>query len=81
MGLSFALGIGAGAAVQQGIYRPLLVVAFIGLLWGYFLFTADRQRAVAWLGRFRMQLGGKPIVPFDDPLPSDGPGFKTLAEP
>lgn len=81
MGLSFALGIGAGAAVQQGIYRPLLVVAFIGLLGGYFQFTRDRQRAVARLGRFRIQLGGKPGVPFDAPSKSDSPGFKTLAEP
>lgn len=46
MALSLALGLGAGLAVQQGVYRPLLVLLFLAVLLGYFLLTRDRDQAI-----------------------------------
>lgn len=46
MALSLALGLGAGLAVQQGVYRPLLVLLFLCVLAGYFVLTRDRDQAI-----------------------------------
>ena len=50
---SLSLGLAAGLAVQQGIYRPVLVALFIILLLGYYDLTSDRARAVAMFSRLR----------------------------
>jgi UDP-GlcNAc:undecaprenyl-phosphate GlcNAc-1-phosphate transferase len=47
MAVSLALGLAAGVAVQQGAYRPTLVLVFLVLLVAYHLLTEDRALAVA----------------------------------
>lgn len=51
-GISLALGLGAAIAVKMGVYRPLLVVAFLLLLAAWYLFSNDYDRAVARLARW-----------------------------
>lgn len=57
-GGSLALGIAAAVAVKLGVYRPALVVAFLALLLGWYIFTRRRDVAVARLARLR---GGAPV--------------------
>lgn len=57
-GGSLALGIAAAVAVKLGVYRPALVVAFLALLLGWYIFTRRRDVAVARLRRLR---GGGPV--------------------
>jgi len=49
--VSLLLGLGAAVALKLGIYRPLLVVLFFALIGVHYRFTADRERAVAFLRR------------------------------
>ena len=51
-GLSLLLGIGAALALKAGVYRPLLVLAFLVLLAGWYVFSRDYDRAVARLRRW-----------------------------
>jgi len=51
--MSLVLGLGAAVALKLGLYRPLLVLAFLLLLWAYCAFTADRAKAVARLTLLR----------------------------
>ncbi|MFY2763004.1 MraY family glycosyltransferase [Arenimonas sp. MALMAid1274] len=51
-GTSLALGIGAAVALKLGIYRPLLVLVFLALLAGWYVFSRDYDRAVARLRRY-----------------------------
>ena len=55
-GGSLALGIAAALAVKMGVYRPVLVGCFFMLLGSWYLFTRNRENAVARLRRLR---GGK----------------------
>lgn len=57
-GGSLALGIAAAVALKLGVYRPALVVAFLALLLGWYIFTRRRDVAVARLRRLR---GGGPV--------------------
>ena len=52
MVISLMLGLAAGIAVQQGVYRPVLVILFLVMIAGYYLLTRDRERAVAFFARF-----------------------------
>ena len=52
-GGSLLLGIGAAMAVKLGIYRPLVVLAFLVLLAAWYAFSVDYDRAVARLARWR----------------------------
>lgn len=56
--ISFVLGFGAALAVKAGIYRPLLVLVFLAMLFGWYLFSRDPARAVARLARWRRALFG-----------------------
>jgi UDP-GlcNAc:undecaprenyl-phosphate GlcNAc-1-phosphate transferase len=51
MVLSLLLGLGAAMLLKLGIYRPLLVVLFFVLIALHYKFTANRERAVAFLRR------------------------------
>ena len=55
-GGSLALGIAAALAVKMGVFRPVLVGCFFMLLGSWYLFTRNRENAVARLRRLR---GGK----------------------
>jgi UDP-GlcNAc:undecaprenyl-phosphate GlcNAc-1-phosphate transferase len=59
MAVSLALGLGAGIAVQQDIYRPVLVAVFVILLLAYYQATRDRAQAVARLRTLRDMLHGQ----------------------
>ena len=54
-GLSLLLGLGAAVLMKLGVYRPLLVLLFLVLLFGWYAFSSDYGRAVArlrrWAGR------------------------------
>ena len=52
-GGSLVLGLAAAWAVKLGVYRPVLVLAFLGLLAAWYVFTRHRERAVARLRRLR----------------------------
>jgi len=52
MSLSMALGLSAGVAVKQGVYRPGLVLAFLALLAAYYVLTSNRARAVEFFRGF-----------------------------
>lgn len=52
-GGSLLLGIAAAVAVKLGVYRPLLVLAFLVLLAAWYAFSADYARAVLRLSRWR----------------------------
>ena len=51
MAVSAVLGLSAAVALKLGIYRPLLVLLFFGLIGLHYRLTADRDRAVAFLRR------------------------------
>jgi UDP-GlcNAc:undecaprenyl-phosphate GlcNAc-1-phosphate transferase len=51
-GLSLLLGVGAAVALKLGIYRPLLVLVFLVLLFGWYAFSRDYGLAVARLRRW-----------------------------
>ena len=55
-GGSLALGVAAALAVKMGVFRPVLVGCFFMLLGSWYLFTRNRENAVARLRRLR---GGK----------------------
>lgn len=63
--ISLVLGIGAAIAVKLGVYRPLLVLAFLGLLLAWYLFSNDYDRAVARLSRWTGR--GKPAPAAEAP--------------
>lgn len=50
---SLLLGLGAAVAVKENVYRPLLVLLFLVLIAGWFVFTIDHKRAIARLARLR----------------------------
>ncbi len=50
-GLSLLLGLGAALAIKAGIYRPLLVLIFLVLLAGWYVFSRDYDLAVARVRR------------------------------
>lgn len=52
-GGSLLLGIAAAVAVKLGVYRPLMVVAFLAMLAAWYAFSVDYDRAVARLARWR----------------------------
>lgn len=66
MVVSLALGLAAGFAVQQGIFRPILVLVFLMLLASYYWLTRDRSRAVAFFRRLHWTAR----APAPDPTPS-----------
>jgi len=51
--VSAILGLAAATAVKLGIYRPLLVLLFFVLIGAHYRFTADRERAVAFIRGLR----------------------------
>jgi UDP-GlcNAc:undecaprenyl-phosphate GlcNAc-1-phosphate transferase len=65
--LSAVMGLLAALALLAKIPQPAFVAAFLALTIGYFVFTADRGRAVAALGRLvrlsRLGEGGGPAAP------------------
>jgi len=50
---SLAIGLAAAMAVKLGVYRPLLVIAFLLSLGAYYRFMRDRERAVAVFAAWR----------------------------
>jgi UDP-GlcNAc:undecaprenyl-phosphate GlcNAc-1-phosphate transferase len=60
-GGSLVLGLAAAIALKLGVYRPLLVLAFLVLLAAWYAFSADYARAVARLSRWRgVEAGPRP---------------------
>jgi UDP-GlcNAc:undecaprenyl-phosphate GlcNAc-1-phosphate transferase len=51
MVVSLVLGLGAALLLKLGIYRPLLVVLFVVLIFAHYKLTSDRERAVEFLRR------------------------------
>ena len=66
-GGSLACGIAAAVAVKLGVYRPLVVIAFLVLLAAWYAFSADFDRAVARLARWRLRVGGAHRAPVARP--------------
>ncbi|GAB2496133.1 MraY family glycosyltransferase [Arenimonas alkanexedens] len=62
-GGTLVLGVAAAVAVKLGVYRPLMVLAFLVLLGAWYAFSADYSRAVARLAVWRS--AGRP-GPSDD---------------
>jgi UDP-GlcNAc:undecaprenyl-phosphate GlcNAc-1-phosphate transferase len=60
--VSALLGIGAAVALKLGMYRPLLVLLFFVLIGVHYKFTADRERAVAFLRRLPFRRAGTTTV-------------------
>lgn len=58
--LSLLLGLSAAVALKLGLYRPGLVLIFLLMLWAYYVFTADRERAVSRLAMLRTWTGVAP---------------------
>ena len=48
-GASLLLGLGAALAIQAGISRPLMVLVFLALLAGWYVFSRDYDGAVAFV--------------------------------
>jgi UDP-GlcNAc:undecaprenyl-phosphate GlcNAc-1-phosphate transferase len=65
-GLSLLLGLGAAFAIRLGVYRPLLVLLFLVLLAGWYVFSRDYDLAVA---RLRRLVRGN--APQPEPQPSE----------
>ena len=63
--LSLGLGLAAAMAVKLGVYRPLLVLAFLVLWFAYYALTAERARAVRFFRAIHPRLRSS-----SDPLPS-----------
>ena len=63
-GSSLVLGVAAALVLKLGVYRPLLVLAFLVLLAAWYAFSADYDRAVARLARWRRaaRLPGRPDI-------------------
>ena len=57
VGISAVLGALAGVALLAKVPQPAFVGVFLGLVVGYYLFSARREQAVARLGRLLRQLG------------------------
>lgn len=58
-GGSLLLGLAAALLVKAGVYRPMLVVAFMALLLGWYVFSRHREAAVR---RLRWLRGGRAIA-------------------
>lgn len=77
MAVSLVLGLAAGVAVQQGVYRPILVVVFLLLLIGYYRLTSNRERVVElfrslhWKSRRKTQA----------PIPTPAQPYEEVIEP
>lgn len=65
-GLSLLLGLGAAFAIKLGVYRPMLVLLFLVLLAGWYVFSRDYDLAVA---RLRRLVRGN--APQPEPQPSE----------
>jgi len=52
-GGSLLLGLAAAVLVKAGVYRPMLVVAFMALLTAWYVFSRNRELAVQRLRRLR----------------------------
>jgi UDP-GlcNAc:undecaprenyl-phosphate GlcNAc-1-phosphate transferase len=76
MVVSLALGMTAGVVVKEGVFRPVLVIAFLLLLWGYYRLTADRERAV----RAFRRLHGRPAVVEAPATSADSPATSDLPQ-
>ncbi|MBW8367932.1 MAG: undecaprenyl/decaprenyl-phosphate alpha-N-acetylglucosaminyl 1-phosphate transferase [Arenimonas sp.] len=61
-GGSLVLGVAAAVAVKLGVYRPLVVLAFLAMLAGWYVFSCDYPRAVARLARWRNARSPGPSV-------------------
>jgi UDP-GlcNAc:undecaprenyl-phosphate GlcNAc-1-phosphate transferase len=48
-GASLLLGLGAALAIKAGVSRPLMVLVFLVLLAGWYVFSRDYDRAVAFV--------------------------------
>lgn len=59
MVVSLAIGTTAGLVVKAGVYRPLVVIAFLVVLVAWYFLFRDRDRAVSALRRLR---GGPAMV-------------------
>lgn len=68
-GGSLLLGVGAAVAIKLGVYRPLLVIAFLVLLVAWYIFSADQARAVARLSRLTGRAA--PVRAAEDPEPAE----------
>ena len=55
--LSLLLGISAAVVLKLGIYRPLLVLGFLLMLFAYHVFASDRDQAVRRLSLLGRRLG------------------------
>lgn len=56
--ISLGLGLGAALALKLGIFRPLLVITFLGLLVGYYALTVNRERAVQFFRALQRKCKG-----------------------
>jgi UDP-GlcNAc:undecaprenyl-phosphate GlcNAc-1-phosphate transferase len=65
MAASLAIGLLAAVAVKLGVYRPLLVIAFLVSLGLYYRAMNDRAAAVAWLRGVR-----EGVLAFGAPRPA-----------
>lgn len=65
-GLSLLLGLGAAFAIRLGVHRPMLVLLFLVLLAGWYVFSRDYDLAVA---RLRRLVRGN--APQPEPQPSE----------
>lgn len=63
MWLSLVLGLLSGFALIMDVPRPLLVVAFLGLLAAYYWLTASRTRAVEFFRQLRPGRSGRLAAP------------------
>lgn len=70
-GGSLVLGVAAAVAVKLGVYRPILVVSFLALLAAWYVFSRNRERAVARLRRLRR---GGAVPPPEPALRTAGDG-------
>ena len=75
MTVSLVLGLAAGVAVQQGVYRPILVVVFLLLLIGYYRLTANRERVVELFRSLHWKSRRK------TPAPTPAQPYEELIEP
>lgn len=66
-GLSLLLGLAAAMAVKVGFYRPWLVLVFLALLAGWYVFSKDYDQAVARIRRLRQGRSAlaAPVQPHD----------------
>lgn len=55
--LSLLLGLSSAVLLKLGLYRPLLVILFLLMIWGYYRFTTDRAAAVGRLAAIGRRIG------------------------